>query len=449
MLINDHETIVALATSHGRAAVSIIRLSGSDSLAIATQLCRKALRPRYATFAPLHLENLTIDTGLWLYFKGPSSFTGEDIVEFQGHGGPIIVQEILKIMIKCGARLAMPGEFSQRAFMNNKIDLTQAEAISDLINATSVNAARAAHSSLTGSFGKKVNRLVQQLIHLRTQIEAHIDFPDEDISPQNVQIISSSIREISTQINYLLTTASEGLKLNRTSSIVLVGRPNAGKSSLLNALAKTPLAIVTNIPGTTRDILKYKLILNGLEITVIDTAGIRKTNSIIEHEGIRRARQEITSADLTLCLIDGNMNEITNDEITSILGKAQTNQLGIVRTKMDLYQNSIDNQTNFDLLEISSITGQGLSNLTNWLTLQLGLQPTNSNVFSARFRHIEHLKEAYFSIQSATENSLITETLELIAEDLRLTQKQLSKITGEFSSDDLLTSIFSTFCIGK
>ena len=447
--MNDHDTIVALATSHGRAAVSIVRLSGSDSLPIATQLCRKALRPRYATFAPLILAGLPIDTGLWIYFKGPNSFTGEDIVEFQGHGGPIVVQEILKIFIKCGARLAMPGEFSQRAFMNNKIDLTQAEAISDLINATSVVAARAAQSSLTGVFGKKINFIVEQLIHLRTQIEAHIDFPDEDISPQNIQIISSSIREIATQINYLLTTASEGVKLNRTSSIVLVGRPNAGKSSLLNALAKTPLAIVTNIPGTTRDILKYTLILNGLELTVIDTAGIRKTDSIIEHEGIRRARQEIISADLTLCLIDGDINKITNDEITSILGQTKANQLGIVRTKMDLHQSSIDNQTNFDLLEISSITGQGLDKLTDWLTLQLGLHHTSDNVFSARFRHVEHLREAFLNIQSATENSLITETIELLAEDLRLTQKQLSKITGEFSSDDLLTSIFSTFCIGK
>ncbi|MEL0224375.1 MAG: GTPase, partial [Gammaproteobacteria bacterium] len=245
------DTIVASATAPGRGAISIIRLSGPKSTEIAKALSGKSLKPRIATFGSITSNDEIIDTGIWIYFVAPHSFTGEDTVEFQGHGGPVVIQTILKLMTALGARLAAPGEFSQRAFLNGKIDLTQAEAISDLINASSISAVKAANNSLQGQFANHVNAIVTELISLRTQIEAHIDFPDEDIEPSSIEAFSSTINHIKNDLNTLIASANDGVKLNRSAEIVLIGEPNAGKSSLLNALAKEPLAIVTDIPGTT------------------------------------------------------------------------------------------------------------------------------------------------------------------------------------------------------
>jgi tRNA modification GTPase len=442
------DTIVASATAPGRGAISIIRLSGPKSTEIAKILSGKSLKPRIATFGSITSNDEIIDTGIWIYFVAPHSFTGEDTVEFQGHGGPVVIQTILKLMTALGARLAAPGEFSQRAFLNGKIDLTQAEAISDLINASSISAVKAANNSLQGQFANHVNAIVTELISLRTQIEAHIDFPDEDIEPSSIEAFSSTINHIKNDLNTLIASANDGVKLNRSAEIVLIGEPNAGKSSLLNALAKEPLAIVTDIPGTTRDLIRHDLLIDGLEIRITDTAGIRSTDDVIENEGINRAINALQTADLVLCLFDERHHKISEDTVRNLVGNTQT-PIGLLRTKIDIQIDPIENHTNYPLLEISAKTGHGLTDFRNWLLEKLSLTTHSQTPFLARQRHLEHLKQAKDYIEAATHHHLAIETIDLIAEDLRLTQNALSEITGTFTSDDLLTSIFSTFCIGK
>ena len=443
------DTIVASATAPGRGAISIIRLSGPLSLHIAKILCGKTLKPRNATFGSVTFNTETIDTGIWIYFAAPHSFTGEDTVEFQGHGGPLVVQAILRVTTELGARLADPGEFSQRAFLNGKIDLTQAEAISDLINASSLSALKAANNSLKGEFANSINAIVTELVVLRTQLEAHIDFPDEDIEPQDTRVFSEAINHIKRKLNNLLISAHDGAKLNQSAEIVLIGEPNAGKSSLLNSLAKEPLAIVTNIPGTTRDLVRYDLLIDGLEIRVTDTAGIRSTNDIIETEGINRAIKAIETADLVLCLFDERHQLITDDTIQKLVGNTTNTTLGLVSTKIDIKQKQIKNDTTYPLLGISAKTGEGLGEFQSWLLKKLNLTTHCETPYLARERHVNHLALAKTYIDATDQHKLSTETIDLIAEDLRLTQNALSEITGKFTSDDLLTSIFSTFCIGK
>ena len=430
------DTIVASATAPGRGAISIIRLSGPKSTKIAKLLCGKSLKPRVATFGSITSNDEIIDTGIWIYFVTPHSFTGEDTVEFQGHGGPVVIQTILRLMTTLGARLAEPGEFSQRAFLNGKIDLTQAEAISDLINASSISAVKAANNSLQGQFANQVNAIVTELISLRTQIEAHINFPDEDIEPSSIEAFSSTINHIKNNLNTLIVSANDGVKLNRSSEIVLIGEPNAGKSSLLNALAKEPLAIVTDIPGTTRDLIRHDLLIDGLEIRITDTAGIRSTDDVIENEGINRAINALQTADLVLCLFDERHHKISEDTVRNLVGNTQT-PIGLLRTKIDIQVDPIENHTNYPLLEISAKTGHGLTDFRNWLLEKLSLTTHTQTPFLARQRHLEHLKQAKNYIEAATHHHLAIETIDLIAEDLRLTQNALSEITGIFTSDDL------------
>ena len=442
------DTIVASATAPGRGAISIIRLAGPNSLKFAQQLSRKTLTPRHALYGSVILNGELIDTGIWIYFKGPNSFTGEDTVEFQGHGGPLVIQAVLKAMTQLGARLAQPGEFSQRAFLNGKIDLTQAEAISDLINASSLSAVKAANQSLRGEFAFKIDSIVQQIIAIRTQIEAHIDFPDEDIDPTNIDQFKRAIEQINDHLIDVIQTAKHGARLNQLTDIVLIGEPNVGKSSLLNALAKEPLAIVTDVPGTTRDLIRHNLIIDGLELRITDTAGIRATTDAIEQEGINRAVKAIEDADIVLCLFDNRSHSITNHDIDQLTGISQTKAVGLIQTKSDI-THTIHNQTSYPFLKISAKTGDGLPNFKSWLLTQLNLSPTSETPFLARERHVEQLNKASLFITAAMCQSISTETIELVAEDLRLAQKNLSEITGSFTSDDLLTSIFSTFCIGK
>ena len=443
------DTIVASATPPGRGAISIIRLSGGNSLQIAEALAGKTFTPRLATFGKLISDGLLIDTGVWIYFKGPNSFTGEDIIEFQGHGGPVVIQTILRTIIAQGARLANPGEFSQRAFLNNRIDLTQAEAISDLINATSVSAVKAANQSLSGEFANRIHAIVADLIRLRTQIEAHIDFPDEDIDPQNLREFSDQLTNIHHHLQSLKLAAKEGARLNRASDVVLIGEPNVGKSSLLNALANEPLAIVTNIPGTTRDLIRHDLLLDGIELRVTDTAGIRATEDVIETEGIQRARNAIETADIALCLFDERHRTITESLVNSLVGDTTSAAIGIIRTKNDIQIQPTINQTNYPLIEISAVSGSGLNQLKDWLLNELNLNSNAETPFLARERHVIQLAIALNYLNQAMSQPVGLETIDLLAEDLRLTQKALSEITGSFTSNDLLGSIFSTFCIGK
>ena len=443
------DTIVASATAPGRGAISIIRLSGDNSLRIAEALAGKTFTPRLATFGKLISDGLLIDTGVWIYFKGPNSFTGEDVVEFQGHGGPVVIQTILRTIIVQGARLANPGEFSQRAFLNNRIDLTQAEAISDLINATSVSAVKAANQSLSGEFANRIHAIVADLIQLRTQIEAHIDFPDEDIDPQNLREFSDQLTNLHRHLQSLKLAANEGARLNRASDVVLIGEPNVGKSSLLNALANEPLAIVTNIPGTTRDLIRHDLLLDGIELRVTDTAGIRATEDVIETEGIQRARNAIKTADIALCLFDQRHHSITEFLVHRLVGDTTSAAIGIIRTKNDIQRQPTTNQTNYPLIEISAVSGSGLNQLKDWLLNQLNLNSNAETPFLARERHTIQLAIALNYLHQAMSQPINLETIELLAEDLRLTQNALSEITGSFTSDDLLGSIFSTFCLGK
>ena len=443
------DTIVASATAPGRGAISIIRLSGGNSLQIAEALAGKTFTPRLATFGKLISDGLLIDTGVWIYFKGPNSFTGEDIIEFQGHGGPVVIQTILRTIIAQSARLANPGEFSQRAFLNNRIDLTQAEAISDLINATSVSAVKAANQSLSGEFANRIHAIVADLIRLRTQIEAHIDFPDEDIDPQNLREFSDQLTNIHHHLQSLKLAAKEGARLNRASDVVLIGEPNVGKSSLLNALANEPLAIVTNIPGTTRDLIRHDLLLDGIELRVTDTAGIRATEDVIETEGIQRARNAIETADIALCLFDERHRTITESLVNSLVGDTTSAAIGIIRTKNDIQIQPTINQTNYPLIEVSAVSGSGLNQLKDWLLNELNLNSNAETPFLARERHVIQLAIALNYLNQAMSQPVGLETIDLLAEDLRLTQKALSEITGSFTSNDLLGSIFSTFCIGK
>ena len=443
------DTIVASATPPGRGAISIIRLSGGNSLQIAEALAGKTFTPRLATFGKLISDGLLIDTGVWIYFKGPNSFTGEDIIEFQGHGGPVVIQTILRTIIAQGARLANPGEFSQRAFLNNRIDLTQAEAISDLINATSVSAVKAANQSLSGEFANRIHAIVADLIRLRTQIEAHIDFPDEDIDPQNLREFSDQLTNLHRHLQSLKLAANEGARLNRASDVVLIGEPNVGKSSLLNALANEPLAIVTNIPGTTRDLIRHDLLLDGIELRVTDTAGIRATEDVIETEGIQRARNAIKTADIALCLFDQRHQSITEFLVHRLVGDTTSAAIGIIRTKNDIQRQPTINQTNYPLIEISAVSGSGLNQLKDWLLNELNLNSNAETPFLARERHVIQLAIALNYLHQAMSQPINLETIDLLAEDLRLTQNALSEITGSFTSDDLLGSIFSTFCLGK
>ena len=443
------DTIVASATAPGRGAISIIRLSGDNSLRIAEALAGKTFTPRLATFGKLISDGLLIDTGVWIYFKGPNSFTGEDVVEFQGHGGPVVIQTILRTATAQGARLANPGEFSQRAFLNNRIDLTQAEAISDLINATSVSAVKAANQSLSGEFANRIHAIVADLIRLRTQIEAHIDFPDEDIDPQNLREFSDQLTNLHHHLQSLKLAANEGARLNRASEVVLIGEPNVGKSSLLNALANEPLAIVTNIPGTTRDLIRHDLLLDGIDLRVTDTAGIRATEDVIGTEGIQRARNAIETADIALCLFDERHHTITESLVNRLVGDTTSASIGIIRTKSDIQSQPTINHTNHPLIEISAVSGSGLNQLKDWLLNKLNLNSNAETPFLARERHVIQLAIALNYLHQAMSQPVNLETIDLLAEDLRLTQNALSEITGSFTSDDLLGSIFSTFCIGK
>lgn len=442
------DTIAAEATPKGRGGVGIVRLSGPKALAMAMHITRQELKPRYAEFCSfLDFQGEMIDQGIALFFKGPNSFTGEDVVELQCHGGPIVIDRILETALNYGARLARPGEFSERAFLNDKIDLVQAEAISDLIAASTRESARAALRSLQGEFSHQIHALVKQLIELRVFIEATLDFPDEDIKfVQNAKVIQN-LENIVTFLNKVLQEAKTGLLLQEGIHVALIGKPNAGKSSLMNLLTRKETAIVSDIPGTTRDVIRERIELAGIPIHLVDTAGLRESENLIEQEGVRRTHQALKQADVVLLLVDCRHPEDLQDILREYNEDLQGRIVITIFNKVDLLKSYYSGS--FTALAISVKTGQGLIELEKILLEKLGINQMGEGQFIARRRHLEALNRAKKALQKGLGFYREQHALELLAEECRMSQEALAEITGEFRADDLLGAIFSTFCIGK
>ncbi|MFT4058227.1 MAG: tRNA uridine-5-carboxymethylaminomethyl(34) synthesis GTPase MnmE [Legionella sp.] len=443
----SRETIVAIATPPGRGGVGIVRLSGPKSYAIAMTINgNKELQPRLASFCSFYAETL-IDQGLMLYFNAPYSFTGEDVIELQAHGSPVVLDLLVKACIHAGARLARPGEFSERAFLNDKIDLTQAEAIADLIHASSETAARMALKSLQGEFSHKINELNEQLIYLRLYVEAAIDFPEEEIDFLNDGKIGNLLQTILTNLEVIRSQTNQGVILREGLSLVIAGRPNAGKSTLINNLAGRDIAIVTEIAGTTRDVMREHILLDDIPLHIIDTAGLRESDDIVEKEGIKRAWQELKKADCVLLVVDINDPEhhhLLTQEIQAALPPAVP--IITVFNKIDTvaYNAKVQGQ----MVYLSAKSGEGVAGLKQIIKDVVGYQPTEGQ-FLARRRHLQALDDAMQLLTTGQQQLAEHRAGELLAEDLRLAHQVLCEITGEFSSDDLLGHIFSSFCIGK
>lgn len=446
---NRTTTIAAPATPPGKGGVAIVRISGPRVKEIAIQLLGKLPQPRYATFSVFFdKNNQAIDEGIALYFPAPNSFTGEEVLELHGHGGPYIVDRLLKRIIELGAQLAKPGEFSERAFLNDKLDLAQAEAIADLIDASSEQAARSALRSLQGEFSKRINSLVEGIIQLRMYVEAAIDFAEEEIDFLADDKIVQQLNLLINSLEKIQSEATQGTLLREGITAVIAGQPNVGKSSLLNALSGKDIAIVTHIPGTTRDLLREHINIDGMPMHVIDTAGIRESDDPVEQEGIRRAREEMKNADLVLFMTDATNREQL--ELSAILEIIPTHAKIInIRNKIDLIKEDVAKDLTNNMISLSAKTGAGIELLKKAIKSAVGLQTNTEGIFSARRRHLDALDRAYSSLKIAFEQLNDARAGELVAEDLRQAQLALNEITGEFTSDDLLGRIFSSFCIGK
>lgn len=441
------DTIAAIATPPGNGGVGIIRISGPSAKEISQQLTNKTAPPRQALFTSFKDEDDTvIDSGILLYFPNPASYTGEDTVELQGHGGSVVLGMLLKRVLSLGARMANPGEFTERAFLNNKLDLAQAEAVADLIESSTEQSVRSAQKSMQGVFSNQINELVDELTELRIYVEAAIDFVDEEIDFLSDGIVENKVKTIIEKIQKIQKTAQQGRLLRDGMTVVLAGKPNAGKSSLLNALAGHEAAIVTEIAGTTRDVLKERIQIDGMPLHIIDTAGLRESDNAIEQEGIRRAHAEIKQADKVLLLIDS-----TDPEIDSIINSLPTD-IDIIKVynKIDLLniEPEINESEQGTQIYLSVKKDIGMELLTNHLKQSVGFNGETDDVFIARRRHIEALSQGQGFVKNALEQ-LQNQAGELVAEDLRLAQNSLAEITGAFSADDLLGKIFSSFCIGK
>ncbi|TCS43858.1 tRNA uridine-5-carboxymethylaminomethyl(34) synthesis GTPase MnmE [Reinekea marinisedimentorum] len=448
------DTIVAVATAPGRGGVGIIRVSGPAAQDVARKILQLDPKPRYAHYGGFYDADAgLIDEGIALYFPGPNSFTGEDVVEFQGHGGPVILQMLMDQITGLGCRVARPGEFSERAFLNDKMDLTQAEAIADLIDASSKEAARSAVRSMKGDFSNNVHDLVDKLIQLRIYVEAAIDFPEEEIDFLSDGKVEADLKAVAAQLQKVKATANQGQLMREGMRVVIAGRPNAGKSSLLNALAGHERAIVTDIAGTTRDVLKEHIHIDGMPLHLIDTAGLRDAPDAVEKIGVERAWEEIETADRILFLVDGSENAETDpakiwpDFVHRLPDHAK---ITVVRNKIDLSNESPGiAEQGTPVIRISAKNRLGIDELKAHLKQIMGFEGLHESGFIARKRHLDALTVA----ESALSNGLtqLTENAagELLAEDLRAAQNALNEITGEFSSDDLLGRIFGSFCIGK
>lgn len=446
----NNDTIAAVATPSGQGGVGIIRVSGPKAVNIAEKISGLCPAPRYAHYGNfLDKNKTTIDSGLTLYFKKPFSFTGEDVVEFHAHGGPVILDLLLKEVLQYDVRPARAGEFSERAFLNDKIDLTQAEGIADLIAADSEQAARAASRSMQGEFSAVIRQLVEELTRLRIHVESALDFPEEEIDFLADAAIADKLVMVREKLLTVKKSAQQGRLLKEGMTVVIAGKPNAGKSSLLNQLAGQESAIVTDIPGTTRDILKEHIQIDGLPLHIIDTAGLRESEDVVEQEGVKRARKMIESADRVLFVID--VNDEASDHQQSILDNVPEN-IGVTHVynkidKNDRLPEIIEGQKTS--IYLSAKNGSGIELLKQHLKNCMGYQQKSEGQFIARRRHLDAIDIAEENLRLADKNLHELKAGELLAEELKFAQESLSSITGEFSSDDLLGRIFSDFCIGK
>ncbi|HWZ64408.1 MAG TPA: tRNA uridine-5-carboxymethylaminomethyl(34) synthesis GTPase MnmE [Steroidobacteraceae bacterium] len=446
------DTIVAAATPPGRGGVGIVRLSGPNVPELAALLLGDLPPPRHLTFARfLDARREPIDAGLAVYFPAPASYTGEHVLELQGHGGPVVMEALVARALELGARRAEPGEFTQRAFLNDKLDLAQAEAIADLIDAGSREAARAAMRSLQGEFSAMVRALTEAVIELRSYVEAAIDFPQEEVDFLADDELEARLRALREHFAAVLASACHGRLLRDGLTVVLAGRPNAGKSSLLNRLAGYEAAIVTPIPGTTRDVVRERIAIDGLPLHVLDTAGLRLPGDAVEAEGVRRARAEIERAERVLFVIDAAADPAADAWREERVRLPDDVPVTLVLNKCDLAPGLPlgDTVTGPPRLYVSALTGSGIEELRAHLKGCIGFQTPDGGAISARARHLEALARARDSVEEAVRQLTERRAGELVAEELRAAQRSLGEITGEFTSDDLLGRIFSGFCIGK
>ncbi len=450
------DTIAAQATAPGRGGVGIIRVSGPEAMAVAKVIVGKIPEVRKAEYLTFKDKNgQALDQGITLYFKGPNSFTGEDVIEFQGHGGPVLLDMLLKeILTLPKVRMANPGEFSEQAFLNDKLDLTQAEAIADLINSSSEQAAKCALHSLQGDFSKLINQLVDNTIRLRMYVEAAIDFPEEEIDFLADVKVVNDLKSIIEQVSDVKSKAQQGSIIREGMRVVIAGRPNAGKSSLLNALSGKETAIVTDIAGTTRDVLSEQIHLDGMPLHIIDTAGLRESSDKVEQIGIERAWQEINRADQVLLMVDSaEHTDLHPTEIwPEFFAKLPENiGLTVIKNKADLSQSTTGYSeiNGTATITLSAKTNDGVNALTEHLKHIMGYRGSTEGSFTARRRHLVALEQAHRHLIIGLEQLESYVAGEILAEELRFCQEELNKITGEFTSDDLLGQIFSSFCIGK
>jgi len=444
-------TIAAIATAPGRGGIGIVRVSGRDCRAIASGLLGRLPQPRTAELHRfLDAAGDAIDEGIALFFPAPASFTGEDVLELQGHGGPVVLDLLLRRVFELGARAAEPGEFTQRAFLNDKLDLAQAEAVADLIDSGSSQAARAALRSLQGEFSSQVHDLAEAVLELRMWVEAAIDFPEEEVDFLGDRALGTRLEFIRHRFAELAETARQGTLLRDGLTLVIAGRPNAGKSSLLNRLAGYDAAIVTPVPGTTRDVLRERIEIDGMPLHVLDTAGLRESRDEVEAEGIRRTHRELERADRVLFVVDSSDVAAVADIDADLAALPTAAPRTVLLNKID----RIGGEPRVDAGEpprvhLSAATGAGLELLRTHLKDCVGYHPAGTGVLSARARHLDALRRARAHVEEA--HRLLTERHagELVAQELTDAQKQLGEITGEVTSDDLLGRIFSSFCIGK
>ncbi|HFC53989.1 MAG TPA: tRNA uridine-5-carboxymethylaminomethyl(34) synthesis GTPase MnmE [Gammaproteobacteria bacterium] len=444
------DTIAALATPPGAGGIGVIRISGSEVPAISRAVLGELPEPRRADYLPfVDGEGRTIDRGIAIYFPQPHSFTGEDVLELQGHGGPVVMDLLLEQVLAAGARMARPGEFSERAFLNGKLDLVQAEAVADLISSSSAAAARGAMQTLQGEFSKGIHQLVEMVVRLRTHVEAAIDFPEEEIDFLADRQLERDLAEITRHLGRLLKGSRQGSLLRDGMTVVIAGRPNAGKSSLLNRLSGRESAIVTPLPGTTRDLLREQITIDGMPLHVVDTAGLRAGGDMVEREGMRRARVEMERADKVILVVDDQEYQDPQWRKT-LAGLPPQAPLTIVRNKIDLTgrePQSREGELGQEIL-ISARTGSGMDLLREHLKNSAGFQGPLEGGFMARRRHLDALRRAQRFLEGAR-RQLQQGAGELLAEELRQVQQALGEITGEFCNEDLLDRIFSGFCIGK